>query len=313
MRRVLGLDSLTDPPPRSAVCIGKFFAVHRGHQALLRATVAAARRREAAAVVLTFDRHPRELLQPGYAPRVLTSLEERLDLIAGEGLDLAVVLPLTAALLAQEPEAFARDTLASGLRAVEVLAGESFRFGRGARGDAALLRRLGSELGFDYAPVAAVLDGGAPVSSSRVADAIEAGAVAEAARLLGRPYSTPGEVVAGEKRGRELGFPTANVSPPAARLLPADGVYVARLWVEGPAPLDLPAVANLGVRPTVDGRRRVLEVHALGWGGDLYGRAVRVAFLERLREERRFADLDALRGQIARDAQQAAAWFGSQP
>jgi len=308
MRRILGLEALTKPPVRSVVCVGKFFAVHRGHQALLRATVAAARERDAESLVLTFDRHPRELLEPGYAPPVLTSLEERLGLIAAEAPDRTLVLHVTPELLAQEPEDFISETLVGRLRAVEVLAGERFRFGRAARGTTALLREMGEGLGLTYTPVEAVLEGGRRVSSSRVAASVEAGRVAEAARLLGREYTVPGVVEEGERRGRELGFPTANVRVPPERLLPAHGVYVARLKVPSAS---LPAVANLGTRPTVGGERVVLEVHALDWSGDLYGRPVDIAFLERLREERRFPDLPALQAQIAADVAAARAFHAA--
>jgi riboflavin kinase/FMN adenylyltransferase len=307
MRRVLGLEELGEPLARSAVTIGKFFAVHRGHQSLIRETVAAARSQGAEAVVVTFDRHPLEVLRPDLELPILASLEERLGWIEAEGPDVALVARVTEEFLAQEPEDFVRAVLVERLRAVEVLASDNFRFGRGARGDLALLRRLGEECGFRHTSVAPVLEGGERISSSRVAECVGAGHVASAARLLGRPYAVPGVVVPGEQVGRQLGYPTANVRTQPRRLLPADGIYVVRGAVPG-IETPVPGVASLGVRPTVGGRPRLLEVHLLDWEGDLYGQTLRVDFLERLRDEERFPDLDALRAQIGRDVDAARAF-----
>jgi riboflavin kinase/FMN adenylyltransferase len=320
MKRVLGVEAVEalgvvarpeawgDPTLPSVVTIGKFFAVHRGHQALLQATVASARAIGAQAVALTFDRHPIEVLRPGTELPELTSLTERLDLMEREGLDRVVVLRVTPELLEIEAEQFVREVLVGRLRAREVLAGEQFRFGRGALGTVELLRSLGAELGFTCPRFPPVLHNGERISGSRVGTAIAAGAVAEAAILLGRPYAVPGAVIQGAQVGRTLGFPTANLDTPPRRLLPADGVYVARLAWEGEA---VPAVVNLGVRPTVDGRRRVLEAHLLGWSGDLYGREVRLEFLDRLRDEQRFPDLEALKAQIAQDVVAAQEYFAA--
>jgi riboflavin kinase/FMN adenylyltransferase len=306
MRKILGLEALDAPLERSVVTIGKFFAVHRGHQALLRATVEAARRQDAPAAVLTFDRHPLEILRPGLQLPLLAGLDERLDLMEREGLDVAVVARVTPEFLSLEPEEFVRSVLVKQLGAVEVLAGEYFRFGKGARGSLETLEALGRSWGFRCTRVAPVLEGGERISSSRVGECVKAGEVAMAARLLGRPYSVPGVVEPGEQLGRKLGFPTANVRTPPDRLLPADGVYVAQLRRAGEC---LPGAANLGFRPTVNGRERLLEVHLLDWSGDLYGEEVRVEFLERLRGEERFPDLEALRMQIGRDVDEARRYF----
>lgn len=308
MRRILGLESLSEPLRRSTVTIGKFFAVHRGHQALIQSTVAAARRNGGPAVVLTFDRHPVEILRPGTAVPLLAGLEERLDLIEAQGADVTVVVRLSPEFLGQEAESFVRDLLVGKLGAVEVLASDNFRFGKGASGDVVLLQRLGLELGFSFTPVTPVMEGGLRISSSRIAACVEAGRVREAAALLGRHYSVPGEVVAGARVGRQLGFPTANVQHHPRRLLPADGVYVVRMCRDDAPGEALPGVCNVGVRPTVDGTRRLVEVHLLDWSGDLYGKQVNVEFLDRLRDEQRFPGLDALREQIQRDVQAARAW-----
>ena len=313
MRRVLGLESLRPPLERSTVTVGKFFSVHRGHQALLQATVEAARRQQARAVVLTFDRHPLEILRPGTDLRIISSLDERLELIQAQGIDLTVIAYVNARFLALEPEAFVREVLVGRLGAVDVLASDHFRFGRNAAGDVALLRSLGERLGFRWTPVPPVLEAGERISSSRVGACVEAGRVAAAARLLGRPYSLRGSVSRGQELGRRLGFPTANVTVDPRRLLPADGVYVVRCGDGARSPSGAltpsrPGVANLGVRPTVDGTRRVLEVHLLDWEGDLYGREVCVQFLEQLRPEQRFPDLAALQAQIGRDVDAARAY-----
>ena len=307
MRRILGLENLGAPIERSAVTIGKFFALHRGHQALLQATVAAARAEDAQSVVLTFDRHPAEILRPGTRFPELASLDERLARIEAAGIDVTVVAQITPAFLAQEPEAFVRDVLVGQLGAVEVIAGANFRFGKGARGDGLLLDGMGEELGFRFARMQPVLEDGERISSSRVARCIEAGQTAAAMRLLGRPYDVPGVVIPGEQLGRQLGYPTANVQTPPERLLPADGIYVVTLQ---PANGDaLPGVASLGVRPTLGGRPRLLEVHVLDWQGDLYGQSVSVAFLERLRGEENFPSLEALKQQIDCDADRAREHF----
>jgi len=306
MRRVLGLENLGEPIGRSALTIGKFFAVHRGHQALLQATDEAARIQGAEAVAVTFDRHPGEVLRPGTEYPILATLEERLELIEQQGVDTTVVLSVTPELLSMEPELFVRDVLVRQLGAVEILASAAFRFGRGARGSIETLRRLGPELGFRWTDVPTVDANGERISSSRVAACIEEGSAASAAALLGRYYSVTGTVVRGQQLGRQLGFPTANVRTHPRRLLPADGVYVARLCAGGPP---MPAVANLGVRPTVDGAQRVLEVHALDWTGELYDREVRVEFVDRVRGEQRFPSVEALKEQIGRDVERARQCF----
>jgi riboflavin kinase/FMN adenylyltransferase len=313
MRRILGLETLGEPLRQSTVTIGKFFAIHRGHQALIRATVAAARRNGGPAVVLTFDRHPLEVLRPGTEFPVIATLDERLELIAAEGADVTVVVRLTPEFLALEPEAFIREVLVGRLGTVEVLASDNFRFGCRARGDLALLREEGAQLGFRCSPIEPVLEGGERISSSRIGACIEAGAVREAATLLGRAYCLAGPVVPGEQLGRRLGFPTANVRTDPRRLLPANGVYVVRARLDGEPEFTHPGVANVGVRPTVNGEGRRLEVHLLDWQGDLYGQTVRVELLEHLRPEQRFAGVEALRAQIDHDADAARDYFRHRP
>jgi riboflavin kinase/FMN adenylyltransferase len=297
MRIVRGLESYPPDAGQSAVALGVFDGVHLGHRAILATAVAEARRHGLVALACTFDPHPLEVLQPARAPLPLTSLDDRLALIAETGIHTTVVVSFTREVAAIEPEAFVREVLVSALKARDIVVGFNHRFGRGARGDAELLRVLGARLGFRAHVVAPLLVDRIPVSSSEVRAALQAGDVERAARMLGRPYSVEGEVVRGAGRGRTLGFPTANVKPDRPLPLPA-GVYAcqARLGSERHA-----AVLNLGVRPTFGETELLVEAHLLDFSGDLYGRRLRLEFLRRLREERKFADVEALRRQIALD------------
>jgi riboflavin kinase/FMN adenylyltransferase len=303
MRTIDGLEALTPALARSAVAIGKFDGVHRGHQALIRAAVAAARREGAESVVVTFDRHPVELLRPGTRPSYLTPLDEKLRLIAALGVDATLLIRLSPDFLNLTAEEFIRTVLVERLGLVAVVASESFRFGRGAAGTVETLRALGPAHGYRFEAVPPLIVDGSRVSSSRVAASVLAGQVEEAARLLGRPYALFGQVVRGDARGRQIGFPTANLQTDERQHRPANGVYAGFLAWEGEAPRQ--AVCNLGLRPTVGGTRPTVEAHVLGFDGDLYGRDVRLLFAHRLRDEMRFPNLDALRAQIAADVEQA--------
>jgi riboflavin kinase / FMN adenylyltransferase len=303
MRVIEGLEALTEPLPRSAVATGKFDGVHRGHQALIRAAVAAGRAEGAECVVVTFDRHPIELLKPGTRTQYLTPPEERLRLIAELGVDATLLIQLSETFLHLTPEEFVRTVLVERLGTVAVVASESFRFGRGAAGTVETLRELGPRCGFRFEAVPPVMVEGSRVSSSRVVECVLAGRVEEAATLLGRPYALLGRVVHGDGMARQLGFPTANLETDERQHRPADGVYAGFLAWDDEEPR--PAVCNLGVRPTVDGAQYRVEAHVLGYSGDLYGRAVRLLFVQRLRDEMRFPDLEALRAQIAADSARA--------
>ncbi|MHC5018882.1 MAG: riboflavin biosynthesis protein RibF [Planctomycetota bacterium] len=285
------------------VCtLGYFDGVHRGHQAVLAAAVARAQAAKTEAVVVTFDPHPRAVLT-GVAPPLLTPLRERRRLFAHYGIARVEVLEFTPALAAVEAEAFARDTLRGALGAQAVVIGARTRFGAGGRGTPDDLVAFGERFGFDVEVVSPVREGGEPVSSTRVRDRVRRGDCTGAADLLGRPLTWVGVVVAGERRGRELGFPTANLDL-AGIVLPPNGVYACTAWLDdadGPHP----AVANLGTAPTFtaddpDAPHRA-EVHLIGWDGDLYGRDLRVEVHRKLRDEQRFESLDALQRQIAAD------------
>jgi riboflavin kinase/FMN adenylyltransferase len=293
-----------EKPAPSVVAIGKFFALHRGHQALIAEAVARARARSARSVVFTFDRHPMEVLRPGALAPLLTTLPERLALMERLAVDVAVVARVTPEFLSLTPEQFVRDVLRGALNSEEVVASGSFRFGRGAAGTIETLAALGAAVGLTARTMPEVLEGGERISSSRVAAELAAGGVEEATLLMGRPYSVCGEVVRGDGRGRELGFPTANLAVPPRRVLPADGIYAVGAAWDGTL---RSGVAHLGPRPAVGDAARTLEVYLFDTDADLYGRRLRVSFLHRLREVRSFNSLEELTGQIARDVAEARA------
>jgi riboflavin kinase/FMN adenylyltransferase len=288
-----------------AVAIGNFDGVHLGHQALVRAAVEDARAADGTAMVLTFDPHPARVVAPERAPRTLLTIEQRAELLAELGIDVVAVLGFDQAVAALSPEEFASLVLVRGLGAKVVVVGERFRFGRGRAGDVALLARLGTESGFRVHALPVVLWDGQPVSSSRIREALALGDVVLATQLLGRPFFVDGHVVKGDGRGRQLGVPTANLET-RNECLPANGVYAAwaRIAKQGEP---WPAVVNLGRRPTFEGKGGSLEAHLLGFDGDLYGSLLRLAFVRRLRDERRFAGAAELVEQIRRDIEDARA------
>lgn len=286
----------------SVVTIGNFDGVHLGHQALL----AAARALGAGAPVcaFTFDPAPRDVLRPDNGIARIQRLDDRVDALLRHGADEVLVEPFDHELAARSPEWFASEVLTARLRASAVVVGHDFRFGRGRSGDADGLRAL---LACPVIRVEPITVDGEVVSSSRIREAVGAGDVRTATRLLGRPHEVSGEVVRGDGRGAGLGFPTANVrtedAGPGHLLLPAHGVYA--VWASPGDGRTLPAVANLGVRPTFGGTRPQLEVHLLDVREDLYGRVLRVAFVERVRGEQRFSGRDALMERIAVDIAEA--------
>jgi riboflavin kinase/FMN adenylyltransferase len=303
------------PPPDQrlacALAIGNFDGVHRGHRALLDALAREAGARGLASCVLTFEPHPREFFaarRPGVsAPPRIATLRDKLEALAGAGIDRTCVVHFNERFAALEPEAFVERVIVDGLRARLLLIGDDFRFGAQRRGDFALLEALGARAGFEVRRMPTVADAGERISSSAVRAALAAADFARVEALLGRPYSISGHVVHGRKLGRDLGFPTLNLRIPHGR--PAlGGVFVVR--VHGLGEASLPGVASLGTRPAVetDGAP-LLETHVLDWSGDAYGRVVRIEFLRKLRDEARYDGLDALVAQIRRDADAARAHF----
>ena len=307
----------------SVVTLGNFDGVHRGHLAVLNTVVAQARAFSAAvpagpdghsnahAVAVTFDPHPVAVLHPERAPQLLTSPEHRLDLLEATGLDAVLVLEFTREFAQWTPEHFVVEVFVKALGARLVVVGEDTRFGVRNSGDVVELRRLGVEHGFEVLALADLGDGGR-WSSSRVRDLVNAGDVAGAAEILGRPHRVSGEVVHGDHRGRELGYPTANLCQGPAGLIPADGVYAG--WLIRPTLPDghhdhtLPAAISIGTNPTFEGTQRRVEAYVLDRTDlDLYGEVVAVEFIERLRSTEKFDSVEDLVGQVAQDVQRCRA------
>ena len=303
MELIRGLTGLSDHRRGCVVTIGTFDGIHLGHQALLARLSAHRARLNRAAMVLTFEPMPREYLASGQTPARLTSFRERWQALEHLGVDVVWVLHFGEALRNLSGEDFAR-LLARELRAPVVVVGHDFRFGRNGEATAEGLREAGRRLGFEVDVVAPVTLDGERVSSSAVRAALARGDFEQARRCLGRPYSMIGRVASGNRLGRRLGFPTANLGIERLRS-PVEGIFAVR--VHGIAPEALPAVASLGRRPTVAGGEPLLEVHVFDFSADLYGRRIEVEFVAKLRDEERFADLDALVAQMHRDAQAARA------
>jgi riboflavin kinase/FMN adenylyltransferase len=301
MRIVRGLRSFPPDLAGGVAALGAFDGIHLGHRAILGVAVERARTLGASALACTFDPRPVEVLQPARAPSPITTLDERLDLIAEAGIGTAVVLPFTPALAAIEPEVFIEDVMLRGLGAREIVVGFNHRFGRGARGDAAMLETLAARLGFRAHVVPPLVVEGEAVSSTEIRIALQGGDVERANRLLGRAYSLAGEVVRGAGRGRGLGFPTANVKPDRPPLVPL-GVYACRARIRDTVHK---AVLNVGRQPTFGENEVAIEAHILDFEGDLYGERVALSLVRRLRAEMRFASVEALRAQIAADVDRA--------
>jgi riboflavin kinase / FMN adenylyltransferase len=290
-----------DPAP-SAVTIGNFDGVHRGHQVLLRRAVEAAEDRGVRSVAVTFHPHPAAVLRPGTEPPALQTLDDRLADLLAAGIDLVLVLRFTDRLSSLGPHVFLQEVLVERLRAVSVVVGSNFRFGHKASGNVVTLNDAGAAYGFRTEAVPLLDLHGVPLSSTNIREHLESGEVDWANAAMGRPFSLVGEVVAGEGRGRTIGIPTANLAVPEGVLVPANGVYAGHAEVDG---VRYPSVTNVGHRPTFRGRGRTVEVHLLDADVELYGRQLRVTFEHRLRDERRFADADELVGQIRADILEA--------
>jgi len=286
-----------------ALTIGNFDGVHKGHQVMLARLKDRARALGLPAGVLTFEPHPLELFAPQTAPTRLTSLREKLELLAAHGIEFVHVSHFNRAFAGRSPQDFIERVLIQGLGMRWLLIGDDFRFGAKRAGDFALLQDFSSKLGFGLEAMPTVAQEGVRISSSAVRAALAAGRLAEASALLGRPYSISGRVVQGAKLGRTIGFPTANVQlrhnrPPLA------GIFAVRT-LDGHGHVREGA-ASLGLRPTVDNSGRAkLEVHLFDFDGDLYGQHLRIDFLHKLRDEQKYANLDDLKAQIARDCAMA--------
>jgi riboflavin kinase / FMN adenylyltransferase len=288
---------LADAPPAPegrAIAVGTFDGVHLGHRGVIRSALDWGRSHGARVTVVTFDPHPLEVLQPDDPPRLLSSTAVKADLIAELGVDELVVIPFTPEFSRLGADDFCQEVLAGTLGARQVSVGENFRFGRGARGDARLLR---SRAEFEAAIVPIVEHAGGPVSSTRIRELLDRGDVVSANELLGAPFQLEGIVARGDGRGRSLGTPTANLMPAKNLLVPGAGIYAGHA-------LGHPAAISIGVRPTFkDDAAMLVEAHVLDFDGDLYGDTLRLAFLERLRDEIRFDSADELVEQMRRDVE----------
>lgn len=301
-------DLTTAPWPgrRSVVTIGAYDGVHRGHQAVIGEVRRLAAPSDDVSALITFDRHPATVVRPESAPRLLTDLEQKLEVLATTDLDATVVLPFDERQSQEDPADFIQRVLVDALRVRVLVVGEDFHFGRGRSGNVALLREFGARHDFDVQPLPLVgRDDGVeePISSTAIRRALAGGDPEQAALMLGRPFEARGAVVTGDQRGRLLGFPTANVEVPNQICLPADGVYAG--WYERPNGDLHPCAINLGRRPTFyeHADHSLLEAHLLDFEGDLYGERARVRFTHFLRSERKFAGIDALVAQLKLDVQ----------
>jgi riboflavin kinase/FMN adenylyltransferase len=284
--KVLSLPDVEPGSGRRRVAIGTFDGVHRGHREVIRG----------ADTVLTFEPHPLAVIHPEATPKLISTFDVKRDLIAGLGVDELVVIPFDKGFSSQTAEEFVNDVLIERLGAEQVSVGENFRFGRRATGTPEFLSEHDE---FETRVVPLVEAAGETISSSHIRGLVAAGEVGPAAEFLGGPFLFEGEVVPGDRRGRELGMPTANLVPDERYVVPGHGVYAA--WAHG-----YPAAVNVGVRPTFEtGRGLLVEAHLIGFEGDLYGETLRIAFIERLRGEKRFESVDDLVAQMNRDVDEA--------
>jgi riboflavin kinase/FMN adenylyltransferase len=302
---VEGTGELRRSLERPVLTIGNFDGVHLGHRAILQTVVDRARSLGGEAVLFTFNPHPRKVLRPSEAPGLITTLDQKIELLEAAGIDVLIIESFDPEFAKLPPEDFVRGHIHRRIAPLEVYVGYDFHFGRDREGSMRLLTETGPQLGFSVTIIPEVTVGDRDVNSTRIRDLLAEGRTRETEHLLGRPFSARGSIVEGMRRGRKIGFPTANLAH-QNEILPKPGVYVCemRFLSDGdpPAGRVWPAVTNLGYRPTYEDQRDlVAEAHLLDFSGNLYGRRVDLSFLERLRGEEKFASPDALKEQIARD------------
>ncbi len=313
MEFVRGTGRLSRPLKRPVLTIGNFDGVHLGHRAILEIVVDRARSLGGEAILLTFEPHPRKIVQPDRPPSLLATLEQKAELLDAAGIDVLIVESFDLEFAQTPPEVFVNEYIQRRIAPTEVYVGYDFHFGRDREGSMRLLAETGPRLGFSVTVIPEITMGERDVNSTRIRDLLGTGQVKEAAELLGRPFSVRGSIVEGMKRGRGMGFPTANLAPDN-ETLPHAGVYICavRFLDDGDPGRGevIPAVTNLGYRPTFDDQRSlVAEAHLMDFSGDLYGRKVDLDFLERLRPEQKFESIDELKVQIGRDVDTARSWL----
>jgi riboflavin kinase/FMN adenylyltransferase len=302
VKRWRGLEATPGDLGRTVVTIGMYDGVHRGHQALIGAAVERARALRRPCLLLTFDPHPAEVIRPGSHPAILTSLDRKAELVAELGVDAMCVLPFTTEFMRLSPETFTHTVLVEHLHAAQVVVGENFTYGHKAAGTVQTLAAEGRRFGFtvEGLPLRNVEGEGEEVtiSSTYIRACVAAGDMESATRALGRPHRVDGVVVVGDRRGRALGYPTANVESPPFTAIPADGVYAGHLVLRDPrsgvSKERYPAAISVGTNPTFEGSRRTVEAFVLDFDGDLYGEHVGVEFVSRLRAMAAFPDVDSL-------------------
>jgi riboflavin kinase/FMN adenylyltransferase len=306
MRLIRGFHNLRPVHQGSAVTIGNFDGLHRGHRAVLERLHRHAAEHQLLTTVMTFEPTPQEYFAPQSAPARLQRLRDKLATLEALGVDQVICLRFDRKLAALSARAFVEQILVAGLGVRYLVVGDDFRFGAGRDGDFTYLCDAGRAHGFEVANTETFFEHGERISSTRVREALAAGDLDTATQLLGRPYRICGRVAAGQQRGRTIGFPTANIHL-HRRLSPLRGVFAVR--AHGLAPEPVTGVANIGTRPTVDGRHWVLEVHLFDMDADIYGKYLDVEFCARLRDEKKFASFEVLKQQIQRDAEQARQFF----
>ncbi|GME37582.1 MULTISPECIES: bifunctional riboflavin kinase/FAD synthetase [Pantoea] len=307
MKFIRGIHNLNEQHRGCVLTIGNFDGVHRGHQALMSRLCEEGRQRNLPVVVMVFEPQPLELFAGDKAPARLTRLREKLRYMAEAGVDKVLCVRFDRRFAALSAQRFISDLLVEKLDVKYLAVGDDFRFGAGRQGDFLLLQKAGAEYGFEVVSTETFCDGGKRISSTAVRQALAADDLALAQSLLGHPFTISGRVVHGDALGRTLGFPTANL-PLRRSVSPVKGVYAVE--VQGLTPKPLPGVANIGTRPTVKGLRQQLEVHLLDINMDLYGRHIDVVLKQKIRNEQRFASLEALKEQIANDVVTARQFFG---
>ncbi|NUT99796.1 MAG: bifunctional riboflavin kinase/FAD synthetase [Saccharothrix sp.] len=302
MQRWRGLEHLPGGWGRCVVTIGVFDGVHRGHQALVGRAVEIAREKQVPCVLMTFDPHPSEVVRPGSHPAQLTSLRRRSELVEQLGVDVFCVIPFTLEVSRMPADEFVHEVLVEQLHVAAVVVGENFTFGSKALGNVELLRRLGQRFGFVTEGADLVTDDGVTYSSTYIRACIDAGDVKAAAHALGRPHRLEGIVVRGDGRGKELGFPTANLSTTRFAAVPADGVYAC--WFIHADGRRLKAAVSVGTNPTFSGRERRVEAFVIDVDEDFYGQRVALDFVERLRGMEKFDSVDELLVQMHKDVEE---------
>jgi riboflavin kinase / FMN adenylyltransferase len=303
MKREFGLDNIRSDS-RSVVTVGTYDGVHLGHQAILAYLRERAEYHHGSSVIVTFDPHPREVVHGETVP-LLTTIEERAELLEQYGIGRFVCITFTPEFASLSGEAFVENVLVRSVGLKEIVIGYDHAFGRGRQGDRTLLEHLGEKHGFTVDVIPAQVVEEHIVSSTQIRQALEAGDVARAETMLGRPYTLRGTVVHGDKRGRTIGFPTANIDHIHPRKVrPGRGVYAVEVLLDGRW---LAGMLNIGQRPTFEGDGTRIEVHILDFEGDIYGRPIEIAFREKLREEQRFDSVDHLRSQLSRDRERCTA------